>query len=171
MTGSGASMRLLVVLLSMLSIAGGCAGNDPQGSAGAGGAAGAGSTGSVLPSDKGEPCMQDSDCNGLNAKCREGNICTGPLGGHAFEEECTLITEGECAGVSCIEFPPTASKTGICSLPCDIDEDCGPGAVCIDIGGGNLSCLAVCSVDSDCANGFVCTTVNGQTGTNCWLVP
>src|SRR5262245_7245916 len=114
-------MRVLVTLLFALSLAAGCgADNGPQGSTGGGGATAAGS-GTGVPGDKGEPCMQDSDCAAPYSKCRQGNICTGSLGGDAFETECTTDTAGDCAGVACIAFPASAAKTGICSLPCAVD--------------------------------------------------
>jgi hypothetical protein len=161
------------VALSALCLASGCGADDnPQAASGAGGATGASSTGSGLPGDKGEPCMQDSDCAAPDAKCRKGDMCTGSLGGEAFETECTAATEWNCAGIACTEFPANAqNKTGICTLPCDIDEDCGPGGACVDLGGSNLYCRSVCAVDADCANGFVCVDNPTGTGKSCFVVP
>jgi hypothetical protein len=164
-------MHHFVLFLSALVVSVGCGtADEPQGSSGASSAA---STGMIDPNpDKGDPCTQDSDCGAPLAKCSKGNICTGSLDGDAFETECTSSQEADCAGNSCIEFPANAqNKTGICSMPCDVDEDCGSGAACISLGGANLYCLSVCTTDMDCANGFVCVDTPMAMGKACFVVP
>jgi len=119
-----------------------------------GGSAGAPSGGAK----KGESCKVATDCAGPSAICINGTTCSGTIDAAAFSTECASGGAEGCAGLRCIGFKDNKqSKTGICSMSCATDADCGgaPNGVCVTLA-ANLTCLKPCTSSADCLNGFVC---------------
>jgi len=122
--------------------------------------------------EKGGACTQDSDCKEMDAKCRAGDVCTGALTEAAFQEECAAGGSADCAGLTCVGLRDNVqSKTGICSMRCEEDADCGAGAACVTISGTNKGCLHLCATDADCLNGFACVADPEGRGKACFVEP
>jgi len=131
-------------------------------------------------------CENDNDCI-FNALCQDkglGNKCYG-IGDEACDDDsnCAIgyecVDEGVGPGV-CAESPDVCDVIADCdpdqacesrpegtpkrclnfvTVPCDNDNDCVPGAVCLDKGAGK-KCYGVgenvCGLDAHCAPSFEC---------------
>lgn len=56
------------------------------------------------------------------------------------------VTDPDCYYIG----PGSFCRFGVCSKPCQIDEECGPGVICFDVKEIEGRCLRVCEQDSDC---------------------
>lgn len=172
MSGMWAEARIIALVLwiaALLTVGSGCTDDlFDDGDADVGADADAGGP---EPGEKGGACLVDDDCVEEGAVCRQGNVCSGPIDELAFVTECDTGESDLCAGLLCIGFQPNAQgKTGICSMPCEVDPDCGEGNVCVPLAGRSV-CLHVCETAADCANGFACVPDPGGVGAACLVEP
>lgn len=128
----------------------------------------AGATGAA----KGEACVDNAGCADPAAVCRKGNLCTGPIDALAFQLECVREAPEACPGLVCIGLVDNLQdKTGICSLPCSDDAECGVNAACVALTAAQSYCLHTCATDPDCQNGFACVDDPGGRGKACLVTP
>lgn len=121
---------------------------------------------------KGDPCTADEECAEPDAICRKGDVCTGTLGPDAFQTECDRGGAADCPGLTCIGLRDNVQgKTGICSMGCDADADCGPNAACVTLSGTNKGCLTTCTTTEECLNGYVCVMDPEGRGQGCFVEP
>lgn len=121
---------------------------------------------------KGDPCTMDEECAEPDAICRKGDVCTGTLGPDAFQQECARGGAADCPGLACLGLRDNAQgKTGICTMGCDIDADCGSNAACVEVSAGNNACLTICAGSGDCLNGYVCVMDPEGRGQACFVEP
>lgn len=121
---------------------------------------------------KGEVCLERADCADPAAVCRQGGLCTGPIDEVAFQLECVRDTPELCPGLVCVGLVDNEEgKTGICSLPCDEDVECGANAACVALTPSRSFCLHTCADDRDCANGFSCVDDPQGRGRACLVNP
>ena len=115
-----------------------------------------GGTGGGTGTGGGVPVADCPDQSGIAAPAagRPGAPC-------AADADCD-ITEAGGDGF-CLNnlYPVNFPDAGYClakflSEPCNIDTDCGDGAVCGNIGGSS-TCLLACNEDGLCAEGYQCT--------------
>ena len=142
---------LFGAMLLVGAMAGAC-GSDDGDSAGAAGAPARGTA------KKGEPCTENVNCAEPSAVCVKGTTCSGPIDASAFTTECASGGAEQCAGLRCLVLAANKqNKTGICSMACTTDADCGGTnlGACVTISAGT-TCLKPCSSSADCSNGFVC---------------
>ena len=155
------ALPLLVLLGLALPACGGDGDDSPDAGAASMDAGAAGAA-------KGETCQTTEDCADPAAVCRAGNLCTGPIDEVAFQIECASGGAADCPGLVCLGLTANVQgKTGICSMPCEADADCGADAVCVAFQPTRTYCLHLCATDADCANGFVCVDDPGGRGQAC----
>jgi hypothetical protein len=94
-------------------------------------------------------CLSDADC-GASAKCdTNSNKCTAPkIGG-----PCT--SDGDCDGGWCLTEGDSGYPGGFCGRECQVPEDCESFG-CVDVFGGQKTCLPVCLGDQDCRPEYMC---------------
>lgn len=156
------------LLVGCLLAAAGLAGCDDDGGGGFFGGADASAQAAAA---KGEPCATREDCADPLALCRQGGLCTGPIDALAFQTECASGGSSACAGLMCVGLRDNEqAKTGICSMPCAADADCGSDAACAPLSGRRV-CLRRCEADADCVNGYVCVAPPGGGDRGCFVVP
>ena len=121
---------------------------------------------------KGEACTTSADCAEPMAICRKGNLCTGTLDELSFQTECAQGGAADCPGLTCVGLRDNMQgKTGICSMACDADEECGAGAACIAFTATSKGCLTVCTSSADCMNGYACVADPEGRGMACFVEP
>ena len=68
-----------------------------------------------------------------------------------------VLVGGECIDSRDCEFSCQQGgdyPRGLCTVPCDFDEDCPEGTFCIDTEGG--ICMLGCDFTEDCRIGYTC---------------
>jgi hypothetical protein len=116
-----------------------------------------------------ETCASDDDCTRDGYRCRDiGGMLTGclpapdPLPDNTTGLACTADADcADVAGACAAELPAAAggmiaTPGGYCTIQCEIDADCGAGAVCVTTRGGAW-CFKTCTdAATDCRDGYVC---------------
>lgn len=120
-------------------------------------------------------CTKSNDCAEPTAMCVDVSgtkACSDALGADAFSKECDKDTIDQCAGFQCliITTKNVQEKSGVCSMPCSVDADCGTAGACATLGQSVTGCLHVCTGNADCANGFVCVSQPGNASRKVCLV-
>ena len=88
----------------------------------------------------------------MYAACREGGACEGS-GASACYQLRLRRSDG------------TEARGGVCSIPCERDEDCPQPALCIalaDDPGRTFFCVARCDGPQDCIAPHRCTELEGE---------
>jgi hypothetical protein len=62
-------------------------------------------------------------------------------------------------------------KTGICSMGCDQDSECGEMSACVALTSASKGCLRTCATSADCLNGYVCVPDPEGRGNACFVEP
>jgi len=106
------------------------------------------------------------------ADATEDSECTGGVTG----DPCSSVTQCSCVPSGARECLTTAIPYltfggGYCSARCSSTAECGMGATCSEVFGGQFYCFKVCSSAAQCrmVEGYVCTTlpIMGDTRTYC----
>lgn len=122
------------------------------------------------------------DCVGRPEICPDGYFCS-PVGSESVQQ-CVpeaLYCQNQCGDppLECdVEGEVCDPLTGRCAPPlglcdeCSIDEQCGPGNLCLTFPDVDLSrrCGRACNTDAPCPDGYLCGAVDA-TGTNRQCVP
>lgn len=105
-----------------------------------------------------EPCAVSNDCAEPSAVClASAKVCSGKLDSSSFTTECTAATASSCDGKACLVLDPNKqNKTGLCTMKCNTNADCGTAGVCVTIPSAGSVCLEPCTSSDTCENGFVC---------------
>jgi len=149
-----------------------CGGDDSRAQSGLDAGATAAMDAGMTGAAKGEACVERDDCAEPSAVCRKGNLCTGPIDSLAYQIECTRDAPESCPGLVCIGLVANLeNKTGICSLPCADDAECGDNAACVALSGSQSYCLHTCLTEADCENGFTCVDDPDGRGKACLVTP
>ena len=100
-------------------------------------------------SDRCVECLSDADC-GSGSKCDLfRKTCAKPQAGTP------CANDSDCDGGWCLAEVQSGYPGGFCGQPCQNPEDCDSYA-CVDVFGGQKSCLPVCMGDQDCRPEYMC---------------
>lgn len=115
-----------------------------------------------------ESCATDTDCTRDGYRCREigGDVlgclpAPDPLPDGVTGQACA--SDADCSAVvgACAAELPAAGGGGIaapggyCTIECEVDIDCGAGAVCVTTRGG-ARCFKSCADVTECRADYVC---------------
>lgn len=101
-------------------------------------------------------CIEDADC--LEGTCDEASFrCVTPKAGAA----CT--SDAECDSGWCLQEASTGYPHGFCGKACQSPEDC-ESLACVEVAGGEKSCLPVCFSDAECRPAYMCLGVGADRG-------
>ena len=122
-----------------------------------------------------DKCLGDSVCcSGI--ACGEGGACTGAgaCDGQMVAADCPGMNsvccveyaevagacddDGQCASGECATEAMSVRPTpdGFCETPCENDNACGAGAICLSSGGVGI-CMRECDAETPCREGWFCT--------------
>ena len=115
-------------------------------------------------------CQSDRDCFPYH-RCDEAGLCIN-AGCRSTTLDCEMgefcnPLTGECF-----------TATGDYCKPCEHEDDCGTGNMCISIGGSGTYCGVDCALGQECPRGYECGAVQDVSGnilgyqcfTACWLL-
>ena len=109
-----------------------------------------------------DACGEQTDCDsGLCVQTSDGGFCA-PSCESGCPEGWSCVTPGTriMGGAAGLCLPAYAT---LCQ-PCAVDENCGDGATCLDLGAPGSFCGAACSSASPCPAGFTCELPDAESG-------
>jgi len=115
-------------------------------------------------------CQSDRDCYPYH-RCNDDGICAN-AGCRSTELDCALGEFCDTLTGECFE------ATGAYCRPCEHEDDCGAGNMCLNIGYTQTYCGVDCALGQECPRGYECGRVQDAGGnilgyqciTACWLL-
>ena len=94
-------------------------------------------------------CLSDADCDSGNKCDPRTNTCAKPQPGQPCKGA------ADCDGGWCLTEADSGYPGGFCGVECQGPEDC-ESLGCVDVFGGQKTCLPICLGDQDCRKEYMC---------------
>ncbi len=110
-----------------------------------------------------EDCPDDMICTSDPVFGGPGYCIPGGDGGPGTAGPGSSCTHDyDCYSGICLTEDETGWPGGYCAQPCESDDDCAVGTVCVPGGpAGQNICMPTCQTDRECRQGLVCRYVDG----------